>query len=685
MEVANLCGQNIYTVEVFRPLRNIYNTTRFYAPAAVTRAGLDWLSSSVYRYPHLMLMVLTPATPAVQGWPCYSWPPPHLLVGYQYLVLTCNDYAFDDRTLSRISYRERQSEHFRAMDWQCLANCAYTVNVGAYLRFLDVDDFENSLMAMQQALIGDRIVADLQMANPMRGLGRWNLPGQEEQDREEAQQEQQETPSLASVLSNRYRRLAACGPSVWGLSRRAHRAITPHNTHDLAVLAAIRDLRSAYYRYLLADAAHSARDPHQPSVDLPLDSRWLTRFVEIFSRDPASQPDEQPGPSSAARERQAADWRALPNARDTLACAIDAIALPCPLPPTVHSLVGGAVTLRPRDPVTGRAMTAAMRRARGEAVQQFIDSLPIPRRRRRPREASPPPSPPEPEMMPPEHEDEDDEEYDDEYDEEGRPRSPSPRDFRREVRAAVSAAIAALQEELTDAARDDSFFAFNIDFYQAMLRLDQLNDINETTLQRWVMYFFICEHIATTLNYLHSRLRLQPIASRHLRLLIGQVVMRARDRDGEVIFSRVWNENGDDALRRVMARITRDLAATVERAGIAEIDDADLEAFMEDIAYQDNSGDVEEIVRQVTMNDSDVDSVELSFRCKLQGPVAFTNNQVIRDLNRRVVLECERLAAAAQPLPQLHAPHGPLPPLPPAAPVGPRPGQRRAPRLRRRR
>ncbi len=143
------------------------------------------------------------------------------------------------------------------------------------------------------------------------------------------------------------------------------------------------------------------------------------------------------------------------------------------------------------------------------------------------------------------------------------------------------------------------------------------------TLRRWVMYFFVCEHIATTLNYLFQRLRNYAVFARHVELNVAQVVMRARDDTGDVVYSRVWNENGLNAFSLHGGRISNDLAATVERAGWGELQEEEIDQFMSEIAYQDNSGDVQEILRQVAVNDAEIDSVELSFRFRVRGRYVF--------------------------------------------------------------
>ena len=103
----------------------------------------------------------------------------------------------------------------------------------------------------------------------------------------------------------------------------------------------------------------------------------------------------------------------------------------------------------------------------------------------------------------------------------------APGDFEREVRATIAELIRLLEDELTVSARNAQFFNFAVDFYEAMERLEAIGDISEMPLRRWIMYFFVTEHIATTLNYLFQRLRNYAVFTRHVELNLAQVVMRA--------------------------------------------------------------------------------------------------------------------------------------------------------------
>lgn len=137
-------------------------------------------------------------------------------------------------------------------------------------------------------------------------------------------------------------------------------------------------------------------------------------------------------------------------------------------------------------------------------------------------------------------------------------------------------------------------------------------------------------------------------------LNLAQVVMRARNEDGQIVYSRVWNENGEQAFSNIMSRISVDLAATVERAGRGELEQEEIEQFMAEIAYHENSGDVNEILKQVAVNDADIDSMEISFRFRVTGPVVFSGLREIQNINRRVIRAATLFRQERRPLPALN-------------------------------
>ncbi|YP_068061.1 pTP [Tree shrew adenovirus 1] len=597
LDCARLTGQTPYTLEVFRPLRNIWNRAADWSRASISAAGISWMSRYIYNYSRLMLQNLSPRQPATLRWPLYSYPPPHFLIGYQYVLRVCNDYIFDQRAYSRLKYHEFVSPGSQFVNWSMMANCTYTINTGAYHRFVDLDNFSETLAQVQQAILSDRIVADFALIRPMRGYGRTTV-------------ENQAVP-IERMIQEQYRDLGECQDQVWGLADRVR--LQQAGRKDLVILSTIRRLKHAYFNYLTSGG--------QQPLSLPCDCFWLDAFLQRFG-DPVDV--------DALRRR---GWTNLQLTK----CVIEALSLGDPNALTSEGLRGGAFELRPRE--GGRAVTEEMRRRRGEMIEQFVDRLPIRRRQRR--RPVPEPSPETPEEMEVEE---------------------PPRTFEEEVRAAVAEAVRLLQEELTATARAEEFFNFAVHFYRIINRLEALGEINESTIRRWVLYFFVTEHIATTLNYLNHTLRTTALFSRYVDVNYGQVVMRARNGDGGVVYSRVWNEEGGNAFQQLMNRISIDLAATIERAGHGDLEEEEVEQFMTDIAYHDNSGDVQEILRQVAINDADIESMEISFRFRVTGPVAFSQNREIQNINRRVVAFASQARQQRQPLPA-HNQAVVLPPL----------------------
>ncbi|AAS10433.1 pre-terminal protein [Simian adenovirus 24] len=633
-DCARLTGQTAATMNYFLPLRNIWNRVREFPRASTTAAGITWMSRYIYGYHRLMLEDLAPGAPATERWPLYRQPPPHFLVGYQYLVRTCNDYIFDTRAYSRLKYHELVRPGHQTVNWSVMANCSYTINTGAYHRFVDFDDFQTTLTQIQQAILAERVVADLALVQPQRGFGLTRMHGRAGEE---------EVP-VERLMQDYYKDLARCQDHAWGMADRLR--IQQAGPKDLVLLATIRRLRTAYFNFITSSIARpppEIPEEQETGLSLPCDCDWLEAFVQRFS-DPVDLETLR-------------SLRGVPTGQ-LIRCIVSALSLPNGDPPGGHlEMRGGVFTLRPRE--DGRAVTETMRRRRGETIERFIDRLPVRRRRRR---APPPPPPPEEEVEEMLVEEEEMEEEE------------PPGAFEREVRATIAELIRLLEEELTVSARNSQFFNFAVDFYEAMERLEALGDVSEMPLRRWIMYFFVTEHIATTLNYLYQRLCNYAVFTRHVELNLAQVVMRARDPDGAVVYSRVWNEAGMNAFSQLMGRISNDLAATVERAGRGDLQEEEIEQFMTEIAYQDNSGDVQEILRQAAVNDTEIDSVELSFRFKLTGPVAFTQRRQIQDVNRRVVAHASLLRAQYQNLPARGAdvplpplPPGPEPPLPPGA------------------
>lgn len=581
MDYAQLTGQSRYTIDVFSPIRNIWNRARDWIRASTTAAGIAWMSRHIYYYHRLMLMNLSPRSPATHHWPLYYYPPPHFLVGYQFVVRVCNDYIFDSRAYSRLKYHEVLSHNQQKINWSMLANCTYTINTGAYHRFVDLENFENTLSQVQQAILAERIVADLALITPMRGFGITRM------------QEGENVP-VEQLLQEQYKHLGQCQEQAWGMAERIRFQQSTAKVANL--LCIIRKLKAAYFNYLVCEA--------EEKLSLPCDSDWVEAFVEYFTTEGLSP-----------------FYLQNIQTQKLLKSIVDVLSLPGPSP---YNLTGGAFELRPRE--GGRAVTETMRRMRGEIIERFVDRLPVRTRRRR-----------EPRMSPVAEVEQEEEHT-----------------FGQEVRQTIAGIIQLLEEEISMSARDTDFFNFAVRFYEVMTRLDTLGEITEGAIRRWVMYFFVAEHIASTLNYLHRSFINSASFTRHAEILLAQVVMRGRDEAGNVIYNRVWTENGMEGFINLMRRISVDLAGTIERAGQAELNEEEIEQFMTDIAFHENSGDVQEILNQLSVDDATIDSMELSFRFKVLGPVIFSQKREIQNINRRVVTLATQMRRNRTPLPVLN-------------------------------
>nr|WRQ19809.1 MAG: pTP protein [unidentified adenovirus] len=559
LECAELTGQNIYTMELFRPLRNIWNQAQHWTRASVTAAGIKWMSAFVYKYHELMLLNLSPRHPNTLHWPLYTYPPPHFLIGYQYLVRVCNDYFFEERIFSRITYEEIVRQSLQVVNWSFLSTCKYTVFTGAQQRFIDIEDIEGTLTGIQRQIITDRIITDLSALPQGPFTGRGLLMPESSKNINIGEQEAWKLKFLGLCNSTLEQR------SMWNQ---------------------VQQLKRCLLRFLIY-----CTDNDVSSLPLDFSRDWISDFLNFFDLDPTTVEI----PETLEISRLINILLSVHRARNGI-------------------LTGGALTLRPRE--GGRAVTEEMRRRRGEIVERFIESLPYPSRRRRPTLVS------IHEVL----------------------------TLEEEIAQTVIEIIQALNDELPDHVRNSNFFSFTEIFYEGLVQSINNAAVTEAVLRRWAHNFFLAEHVASTLHYLHVSLLSHRLFNRHVSLNLAQVVMRSRDSMGRLLFTRLWNEEGFQSFETLIDRITRDLSTGHQHMEQGE--EVDLERLLTDIDYRENSGEISEIIKQIETAEQDIDSVELSFRFKMTGPVAFTQNSQIRNINSRVVRLATSLRRQQQQLPQ---------------------------------
>lgn len=209
------------------------------------------------------------------------------------------------------------------------------------------------------------------------------------------------------------------------------------------------------------------------------------------------------------------------------------------------------------------------------------------------------------------------------------------------VRTALEA-IDALQQELSPTARRHDLFQFATEFYRLLLQTQQADValVTDSFLRKWVLYFFLAEHIASTLYYLYSHFINYREFRRYVDVDTLQVLIVGWDVNARQVFKRIWSEQSNPAtiFETLWNRILRDFLMMVERTGQFEgMDEADQQLFLSDIQYRDKSGDIEEVLKQLNLSEELIDSIDISFRLKYRGMVAIATNERIVDNLRNVL------------------------------------------------
>lgn len=613
------------------------------------------LVSRLYDYRLMQLRDLSPGGPNVAAYPYHRLPPPHLLLGYQYMHRALNDYFFENRVFMQLGYESPPAQRPRRLFWTCLTDCSYSVNVGAYMRFLDLDNFHDSFQQMHNAVLMDRIASDMAHVH-LRGRGvdvarSGDVVGGGGDDLAAAVGEDDGDDAAAAAAAAARSHLSGSGAA--GLQNDI--LLRAASRDDAVLLEAIRRLRVALCHYLFCYARERFNTENTyrflPGSDVFGEENWLTLFTDAFA-----ELDTQSLLRQAALDPR--DHHAEEPAETMARCFVSTLATGQDYDAESRGrggFSGGAIVLRnrrvtdrrglrPRDR-TGRAITASqVRRVRRRAVREFIDRLPrVIRRRRVPR--------PEPAV-------EEEEPMVVEGEEEPVPPPPAAEEEEEEtlldeVIRTVLEAIDALQEELSGAARRHELFRFTNDFYRLLLQTRDADIalVTESFLRKWVLYFFLAEHVASTLYYLYTHFISNREFRRYVDVTTLQVLLVGWDVNAEPVFKRIWSEQSNPAtiFETLWSRILRDFLMMVERTGQFEgMDEADQQLFLSDIQYRDRSGDIEEVLKQLNLSEEFIDSIDISFRIKFRGIVAINTNDDITANLRRVLRDREQDIAVAR-------------------------------------
>nr|WMQ77644.1 pTP [Zoothera dauma adenovirus] len=497
-----------------------------------------------------------------------------------------NDYLFDNRTFSNFSYKRidnglRDTQNMR---WSILTDCSYSINTQAYTTAIsEVDDFDENLSNIQNAILMDRIVSSIQLlSNDITGFG-----------------QAIHNQNLARISNN-------SGNVPFHISyEMASNRLARHHS----ILKAICQSRLALVNFILSTHSNTIEE-HSPFND-----DWLNNFIETFSR---VQTDELATLSNLNKK----------EITNILASALT-------IGRGNNEMTGGAMTLRSgtriglpfrlRQRADGRPITEQMRRDMNLHIRRFIDSLPSSTRQRR---YAPPP---------PEIEDEQSD-HSSFSDSDLSRNENNIIDFNDQIVRTVIGLIEALEEELTPRARNSRFFNFTNNFFALLTSRINLEEASNAFIRRWIINFFIMEHISATLFYLQSRLIENRTFRRNSNIDFSQVIMRARLDTGEQAYARLWSTRGEQPFLDLVNRISHDLIATTEAIdrNPETMSQEELDQMLEDIQFQDSSGDVNDVIDQIKTHDPNVDSIELSFRSKISGLVGYSRNEAVIESYERI-------------------------------------------------
>lgn len=530
--------------------------------------GLTWCSR-FFNYQVIMLEDLSPGSPSVRRPPLNDLPPPHLLIGYAYLFNVNNNYNFSSRTYTRIKYNRHINQTGRPRNfWALLSDCCYTLDMTGVNEILG-PNLEENFRNIQNEILLNRIAADLAARDEFRGMGITLQP--------EAQQNVEAQERLNTIHVNNLHSYLQ-GPSFSYILRN-HYELEKDRTTQFYINLLIKTITNFLYTFL-----HTT-----DNINLPFQENWLNQIVTMFGRRPPE------------------------NNTNYYKCYISALNHNKKFKEWKKEIFGGArlrsgtrtdLNLRQRE--NQRAITEQMRRNRGQIIERFIDRLPLIRRIRRPiqlEEEEPEPGP----SQEPEGEE----------------------DLAVEILRILQATINQLREELTEPARQHEIFNFATQFYNLYNRIDDEQRTNPEFIRRFLFYFFIMEHLSSTLYYYHTLLNLNVIFRRYVTFNYIQVIITGRDNEGRINLHRIWHNNNISPFLRIYRTILRDLLTITERTPDRVETPLDEEDLLTTLEHHPDSGDPNDIIQQARLREENVSTITVSFKINPTGLVTTTTNRTI--------------------------------------------------------
>lgn len=549
--------------------------------------GLKWCSN-FFNYQLLMLENLAPQGPAVMNPPLNGLPPPHLLIGYAYLFNVNNNYRFQTRTYTKLTYEADQGATRRPRNfWSILSDCSYTINTTSFSTIFE--NYEENINELQEDILINRIRADIESRNTMHGTGITLQPEAIENINLQNEINQGSISNLKDfIYSNNF------------AFNQRYKYETEKDVNTLKCINYIIEILAKFiYNWKFNNEKYY----------IPLKDNWLHTIQTEYE-----------------------NFKPEMNKYYAFSYMTALNTLIFPFKKWIDNLKGGARLrsgtrtdlpfLRQRE--NQRAITENMRRNRGQIVTRFIDSLPLIRRIRRP-----PPSPTESSEDAgegPSSLQEEEEELGDEM-----------------LRIFYNI-INELRLELTEPAREHEIFSFGQLFYNLLERANEEGRITMQFIRRFIFYFFLAEHISSTLFYYHALLNLNVIFRRYVNMQYVQVIITGRDQQGNVNLHRVWTNNNISPFLRIFRSIINDMLIICDRRPESIETQAEQEDLLAAISHRPESGDPNDLLQQARLNEDLINQVTISFKIKPYGLVTTaTNRQIINNASAIRTQEMRRL------------------------------------------
>lgn len=542
-----------------------------------TTRGLTWCSR-FFNYQIKMLENLAPGGPAVQPPPFNLLPPPHLLIGYAYLFNVNNNYHFTERNYTKLLYEADAGSGRRPRNfWSILSDCSYTVTTD--IQRLSGPNFEQNFLEIQNDILTNRIIADMQARENLQGSGISLQP------------EAIENINLQNNLNSLHTK----------------------NLEDY--------LKSHNFAMTLRYEYETEKDVMaQKCINLLL--KIITNFIYDWKfNSNKSYPPFQDNWLHQLKERYN-NWLSTKDKNYMNAFTIALNSTTKTFPEWIKELRGGArlrsgtrtdLPYQLRQRQDARAITQQMRRNRGQLIQNFIESLPLIRRIRRP----PPPEeqPESPGEGPSRIEEEEEEEL-----------------LGQEILRILQEILNELRLELSEAAREHEIFTFGTQFYNLLQTAINEERLTSDYVRRFFFYFFLMEHISSTLFYYHALLNLNVQFRRYVNFNYIQVIITGRDRTGTSVLHRIWTNHNISPFLRIFRHILHDILLICDRSPDQVITPQHEEDLLTSLAHKPESGDPNDILNQARLREETVHTVKISFKLRPLGLVTTaTNREIIRN------------------------------------------------------